>query len=359
MITLSEISASNTFSARWAEGSAPWALSLWLPLVAIGLCVALGMTHLQSSLEQQRWLGLLERVDRYSQAAPDADMRHVVVGMRLLLPELERIDSEPAHAMRGKVDTLENWLQTQTSPHTISAELWSQLAGVRGQMLGLVLGEVANNARREMWLAVLLSLLGVVALSISLVTRSNKPSSGGLLAGAAEALFHSMPVAAVLTDSEDHIVTVNEAYERMTGYSQKDVRGQDIAFNDAGQQEADFYIAMRERLRHTGNWSGDFWLRNKAGEAFGDKVMRIKLGDAEHDGGYLTVWQDVFGSDDTKRLMLWQAHHDTLTKLPYRNMFLESMTVVLLLDSVQVCAVLRFDLDRFKILYDSVGSAQG
>ena len=353
MTTLSETSIHD-------EGVKRWAVSLGVPLAAIGLCLWLGMTHLQSSLEQQRWLGLIERVDRYSHASDHADVRQVLVGMRLLLPELERIDADPVNAVRGKVDTLEKWLQAHPQPHPLSAELWAQLSSIRSQMLDLVLTRVANNALAELWLAVLLSLLGVAALIHRLSgAERNKSTDGDLFGGAAQALFHGMPAAAVFTDSEDRIVSVNEAYERMTGYSQAEVRGEDIAFNHTGQQAAEFYIAMRERLRNMGNWSGEVWLRNKAGEAFADKVTRIKLVGTGADKGFLTISQDVVSSDDAKRLMLWQAHHDTLTKLPNRNLFQERMTRVLLREGEHAGALISIDLDRFKILNDSEGPAKG
>jgi diguanylate cyclase (GGDEF)-like protein len=109
-------------------------------------------------------------------------------------------------------------------------------------------------------------------------------------------------------------------------------------------------------------WVGEFWLRNKAGEAFADKVTRIKLlGQYGRALGYLTLSQDVVGTDDAKRLMLWQAHHDTLTKLPNRNLFQERMTQTLLraADGDHISALISVDLDRFKIVNDSEGPAKG
>ncbi|MEQ8486312.1 MAG: EAL domain-containing protein [Pseudomonadales bacterium] len=182
------------------------------------------------------------------------------------------------------------------------------------------------------------------------------------LPGLERALFEHAPGALVVTDGDDRILGVNAAYTRMTGYAAAEVVGQDVTFNHAGQQDAAFYQAMRDCLAERGRWVGEFWLRNKQGEAFADKVTRLRLDDA--DGrlvGFLTVSTDLLSSDDAKRLMLWQAHHDTLTKLPNRNLFEERLTRVLLRSQERGLhsAVISIDLDRFKMVNDSAGPSRG
>ena len=185
---------------------------------------------------------------------------------------------------------------------------------------------------------------------------------GWSLPGLEQQLFEHTPGAVVVTDADDRILAVNKAYTRMTGYGAEEVAGQDIAFNHSGQQDADFYRAMRETLARRGRWVGEFWMRNKAGEAFADKVARIPL--PGPDGavqGYLTLSMDLLSSDDAKRLMLWQAHHDTLTKLPNRNLFEERLARLLLRtqDKDFSSALISIDLDRFKIVNDSAGPSNG
>jgi len=114
---------------------------------------------------------------------------------------------------------------------------------------------------------------------------------------------------------------------------------------------------MRERLGQDGRWQGEFWLRNKEGEAFADKVVRVRLNDRTGVTGYLTLSQDVVGSDDQQRLMLWQAHHDTLTKLPNRNLFNDRLQQALknAERAHQKLAILFIDLDGIKGINDHWG----
>ena len=69
------------------------------------------------------------------------------------------------------------------------------------------------------------------------------------LHGLEQRLFEHSPGARWWSPTaDDRILAVNEAYTRMTGYSQAEVAGRDIAFNHAGQQDESFYAAMRESL---------------------------------------------------------------------------------------------------------------
>lgn len=209
----------------------------------------------------------------------------------------------------------------------------------------------------------LLTVLGVAIAGLAaryLARQRREP--GWSMNGLAERLFENSPGAVVVSDAYDRILAVNDAYTRMTGYSQAEVQGHDIGFNHAGQQDQTFYEAMRETLACRGRWIGEFWLRNKDGEAFADKVTRMRLAGQRNELlGYLTLSMDMLSSDDAKRLMLWQAHHDTLTKLPNRNLFEERLTRVLLRTQEKgfMGALVSIDLDRFKMVNDSVGPSNG
>ncbi len=210
---------------------------------------------------------------------------------------------------------------------------------------------------------VVLTTLGVVICWLSAwwwAQRRQRP--GWSLDGLEQRLFENSPAAVVVTGPDDRILAVNQSYTRMTGYTQDEVQGRDIAFNHAGQQDESFYAAMRQTLHADGRWVGEFWLRNKSSEAFADKVTRIGLTSPKGALlGYLTISMDLLSSDDAKRLMLWQAHHDTLTKLPNRNLLEERLTRVLLRYQERgfLGAVVSIDLDRFKMVNDSVGPSKG
>ena len=236
---------------------------------------------------------------------------------------------------------------------------------------------LASSGQQQTLLA-LLTLFGLVLAGFSVNRRAREDDgprqalngfdlngfdlNGFDLNGFDQKLFEHAPGPIVVSDVQDRILAVNDAYCRMTGYSHNEVAGKEISFNHSGQQDFEFYDAMRTALQGKGHWAGEFWLRNKEGEAFADKVTRMTLaGPRGEVAGFLTLSMDLIGTDESRRLLLWQAHHDTLTKLPNRNLFQERLTRVLLraLEKEFIGALISIDLDRFKIVNDSVGPAQG
>ncbi|MFU8815277.1 MAG: putative bifunctional diguanylate cyclase/phosphodiesterase [Pseudomonadales bacterium] len=187
--------------------------------------------------------------------------------------------------------------------------------------------------------------------------RGRRP--GWALEGIEQQLFDHSPVAVVVTDQDDRILAVNDAYTRLTGYSQEEAQGQHITFNHLAQDEASG-AEMRADLAESGRWVGEFHLRNRNGESLADAVTRMALHASNGKLlGYLTVSTDLQATDDGRRAMLWQAHYDPLTKLPNRNLFEQQLSELLCNQRSDLQgALLSIDLDRFQMVNDSVGPSR-
>lgn len=177
------------------------------------------------------------------------------------------------------------------------------------------------------------------------------------LEGLEQQLFEHSPAAVVVTDPEDRILAVNDAYSRLTGYTQEEVEGQNVTFNHVdgdAARDADMQASLAEH----DTWAGEFRLRSKGGEALAEPVIRKALRAASGDLlGYLTIATDLQGGNDGRRAMLWQAHYDTLTRLPNRNLFEQHLSQLLCSGELRG-ALLSIDLDRFQMVNDSVGPAR-
>ncbi|MEZ5551686.1 MAG: EAL domain-containing protein [Pseudomonadales bacterium] len=303
---------------------------------------------------------LSENVDSAGAAVPVSAVtaRRLLLDLKVLLPEIELRSPLAAAALSRNVELLENAL---TSKDAASVTPGPELNRALEQMV--VELRQLHSRSRTIRIGTLLSLAALVfaALWSGLSARNSKRDNPWDGYDFETLLFDNVPGAAVVTDVDDRIVAVNKAYSRLTGYSGAEVTGQPITFNHSGQQDEAFFRAMHSALLDNGSWIGEFWLRKKNGEAFSDKVSRIAIRDGKRLRGYLTLSMELMGDEDARSLMLWQAHHDTLTKLPNRNLFQERLSRVLLraLDEDFLGALISIDIDRFKMVNDSIGPAKG
>ena len=336
----------------------------WIPLLAAAIYWYVGLAILDRDHQQNRAIDVIVKLNSYSGRSLDANQ--MLIDLRVLLPELALLDPEALSTVRRDVDAIERELRGSIGDERARDLVLDEFNKIHNAILQVTRSSIERGGELEDALIALLlgfSLFGIVMVVVSVIQRADRLGRPAWASsGVEKLLFQQVPGAVIFSDCDDRIVAVNEAYERMTGYAEHEVIGWDIAFNHSGQQDASFYEGMRTDLLAQNKWAGEFWLRNRAGEVFADKVRRIKLaGRYGRELGYLTLSQDVVGTDDAKRLMLWQAHHDTLTKLPNRNLFRERMAQMLLrcADGNHVGGLISVDLDRFKIVNNSEGRACG
>lgn len=162
----------------------------------------------------------------------------------------------------------------------------------------------------------------------------------------------------VITDAEGVIEYANPAFERMTGYAQKEILGGKPGIVKSGRQGEAFYRRLWETLRRGGTFNEVFVNRRKSGELYYEEktITPIKDGD-----GRITHFVAT-GRDITQRMQVQErlehlAHHDALTSLPNRTLFHDRLRQVLAHSrrrSVRA-GVVFLDLDEFKDVNDRFG----
>ncbi len=330
-------------------------------------CILLGAFWLQADRRQVHAVALLSNIDRLQQTPASQASWPFVIRATQLLPHFESLGIDTrtlkkplARLVNGAPDTLVDVDQRLALVYGLT-EMQSRL---RYQ---IERQSVINQTRLKQVLTLLVS---VFLVSLFLVGLSVRPSRERHLTSALldsnptmlafdQTLFESVPVPLVFSDTQQKIIAVNNAYERLTGYPQADCVGQHVDFNLSGQQDDAFLDSMRDQLLQTDQWQGELWLRRESGEAFSEKVTRVSVRDENRIlQGHLTISNDASNSDASKRLMLWQAHHDPLTKLANRNL-LEDRLKRSLLSAGRRGALIVINLDHFKALNDSIGPSKG
>lgn len=164
--------------------------------------------------------------------------------------------------------------------------------------------------------------------------------------------------AIMITDSEANIIRVNKAFFDVTGYSAEEVIGKNPRIMSSGLHDKHFYSLLWKQLNQIGSWSGEIFDKRKNGEIYPKslKITAVKntLQETSH---YVAVFSDLSDRKKNEEEIRNLAFYDTTTKLPNRHLFLECFREALsgAARMKSFGAVLFVDLDRFKVLNDTLG----
>lgn len=166
----------------------------------------------------------------------------------------------------------------------------------------------------------------------------------------------------VVTDLTPRIISVNQAYSDITGYSAEEVIGRNPALLKSGRQDARFYRAMWDEIAATGRWQGELYNRRKNGEIYPQLSTIDTIFDAEGKPQYYVgVFSDITKLKKSEESFERLAHYDILTGLPNRLMVTSRLTHAI--ESAarheRQIGVLFMDLDHFKNINDSLGHLAG
>ena len=178
----------------------------------------------------------------------------------------------------------------------------------------------------------------------------------------AERMFADPHQALVLTDRDNRIVAVNPSLTTLTGYSIEEVIGQDPKLLQSGSTPTETYANMWDSLVTKGEWSGEMWDKAKDGTLYPKCLTISTLDDAQGSVEYyLGSFHSLEHNQEAAERLAFLAQHDPLTKLYNRTAMDAQLRQALARaqrDRVQV-AVMLIDLDRFKIINDTLGHQAG
>jgi len=166
----------------------------------------------------------------------------------------------------------------------------------------------------------------------------------------------------VISDASGQIEFVNPAFEQETGYTFCEVVGKELRPLGLPDQDPEL-CAEIDRVTSLGQtWQGEITSRRKDGTQFIEDVtvtpVKGECGAIEH---FIAIKRNITEKKQTQAKLDYLAHHDSLTGLPNRLLFSDRLTQRLAQarrDNTMF-AVMFLDLDRFKLINDTLGHGVG
>jgi diguanylate cyclase (GGDEF)-like protein/PAS domain S-box-containing protein len=178
----------------------------------------------------------------------------------------------------------------------------------------------------------------------------------------AASVFHTTHEGILVTDARGVIVSVNPAFTEITGYEAEEAIGKTPRLLKSDHHGDDFYDTMWRELRAEGRWQGEVWNRRKSGEAILEwlTVSAIRSADGRHRR-YIGIFSDITELRRKDEQIRHQAYHDALTDLPNRSLLIDRLerAIASAARHNTSVATLFIDLDRFKVVNDSMGHHEG
>lgn len=165
-----------------------------------------------------------------------------------------------------------------------------------------------------------------------------------------------------ITDANGVIEYINSAFESITGYASEEVIGKTPRVIKSGQHDERFYQQIWETLLRGEVYRNVFINRKKDGQLYHEAITITPLADEQGKvTHYISSGKDITESIQTQERLHHLAHHDALTGLPNRILFVDRLKHALKRAEwrKRAVAVMFLDMDRFKIVNDTLGHEAG
>ena len=175
-------------------------------------------------------------------------------------------------------------------------------------------------------------------------------------------VFESSGEAIMITDQDNRILSVNRAFSKLTGYSQDEAIGQNPRLLKSDRHHLAFYQQMWGCLLGTGHWQGEIWNRRKTGEIYPEWLSITVVRDTQGQVlNYIGIFSDISEAKAATQQIEFLAHYDPLTRLANRRLLEQRVDYLIALAArnMKQLALLFIDLDRFKVVNDSLGHSAG
>jgi len=162
----------------------------------------------------------------------------------------------------------------------------------------------------------------------------------------------------IITDANAKILKINDAFTKITGFTSEEAVGNRMTLLKSGVHDANFYKEMWESISTQGSWQGEIWNKRKCGEIYPEWLTISAVKNSEGIvTNYVGTMIDITARKSIEERVHHMAHYDPLTDLPNRSLLTDRLHQALAQARREntMLAVMFLDLDKFKIVNDTLG----
>lgn len=162
----------------------------------------------------------------------------------------------------------------------------------------------------------------------------------------------------MITDVDGTVEYVNPAFETTTGFDSGELLGKKAHMLRSGKHSEDFYKNLWQTILNGEVFSDVFINTRKDGSTYYEEKTITPIHNSQGViSHFVATGRDISERMRTQERLHYMAHHDALTRLPNRTLFLDRLRQAMARARWhnRLIAVMFMDLDRFKEINDTLG----
>lgn len=171
-------------------------------------------------------------------------------------------------------------------------------------------------------------------------------------------VYQKSAEAMVVFNEHRQIISVNPAFESITGYKPKEVLFKSTAILSSVLHDPLFYENIWTALDASDHWQGEVWNMRKNGEVYAIRLIINTIRAFDRNiYRHVALFSDITEQKLAEKITWQQNYFDSLTGLPNRNFLKQEISRAKTINTP--VALMFLDLDEFKHINETLGHMTG